>query len=753
MECRTPLTMKMECPPAPPPPVTTPGRSTGSPAIGGGGGVGSGSGQSSSQDGSLKENQANRYADRVRNSPGFRRRYGDSQREDYRNNKRHPQQHQSHQHQSQQQQQQHPPPLPIPKQRLPLPKNAVLLSLIQASEPARRRAEVEAPPTPQKVEDNTTSCLNTIQVGSETPSPGNRGGTGGGGGATSSFNTLPKFTRPSPLFLDGSSSGEFETNNNTNTNSHTTTHHHHHHTSSTSSGLVGSQPDDEEHKIRVGTYLEGGPCGTYAVAVKSGLLVYPTLFEHTLPSALNGLTRKNKNNNNTTTNQNNNGDNDEDLMKRNVEELVKQHRARTFTTQQQKEKDLQQQQQQQSEKRKKNHKKKDANNTDIINGEKGETTAPEQESISSPLHHQNDNILENNSTTTNNSSSSTTSPLHTELGISHTWEDENLEVQVASIRPFPSASSTMVLKPKKPQQSPTTLLLYPQDSTSSSCSSGSSSSTVTSPQGTSIIMNDNDNDDTTTTNNNNNGIFGEQGESTTSRCMEKMTAASDPGTGTGGLMSTSALMRLASLSENHDENENDDGDVGLAVSLTISISDEDDTDNNIGDLLANSVRTMPTKRSQSVVGVGEQRRSTSPLSASHRVPTTTSSGNTKDVATKFVRHFSQGYNVNNNNNNNKNGNHHTNKTKKSISDSASSPTNNNNNSNGIMDEFERPLIRLKYGDRVQVVSMDSRGWVKLARGYGYIRLENDKQLVKGEREGGISILFLISTNVCVFVII
>lgn len=50
---------------------------------------------------------------------------------------------------------------------------------------------------------------------------------------------------------------------------------------------------------------------------------------------------------------------------------------------------------------------------------------------------------------------------------------------------------------------------------------------------------------------------------------------------------------------------------------------------------------------------------------------------------------------------------------------------------GGEDDFERPLIRLKYGDRVQVVSMDSRGWVKLARGYGYIRLENDKQLVKG----------------------
>jgi hypothetical protein len=48
------------------------------------------------------------------------------------------------------------------------------------------------------------------------------------------------------------------------------------------------------------------------------------------------------------------------------------------------------------------------------------------------------------------------------------------------------------------------------------------------------------------------------------------------------------------------------------------------------------------------------------------------------------------------------------------------------------DDFDRPLIRLKYGDRLQVVSMDSRGWVKLARGYGYIRLQNGKQLVKGE---------------------
>lgn len=44
--------------------------------------------------------------------------------------------------------------------------------------------------------------------------------------------------------------------------------------------------------------------------------------------------------------------------------------------------------------------------------------------------------------------------------------------------------------------------------------------------------------------------------------------------------------------------------------------------------------------------------------------------------------------------------------------------------------FEGSFIRLKYGDRVQVVSFDPRGWVKLARGYGYISLQNDKQLVK-----------------------
>mmetsp|Transcript_26453 Transcript_26453/g.56836 ORF Transcript_26453/g.56836 Transcript_26453/m.56836 type:complete len:120 (+) Transcript_26453:218-577(+) len=59
MECRTPLTMKIELPPPPPPPGTP------APPV-------------SSSD-VQKENHQNQYADRVRNSPGFRRRYGHQQ--------------------------------------------------------------------------------------------------------------------------------------------------------------------------------------------------------------------------------------------------------------------------------------------------------------------------------------------------------------------------------------------------------------------------------------------------------------------------------------------------------------------------------------------------------------------------------------------------------------------------------------------------------------------------------------------------
>jgi hypothetical protein len=119
-------------------------------------------------------------------------------------------------------------------QRLPLPKNAVLLSLIQASEPARRRHAEEIP---------------TSLSEDPSPSPSKEG---------------VKYSKPSPLFVDN-------------------------HAASSPVSVRFEDPmysmldhHDQERKIRVGAYLEGGPCGTYAVAAKTGLLVYPTLFEHSL---------------------------------------------------------------------------------------------------------------------------------------------------------------------------------------------------------------------------------------------------------------------------------------------------------------------------------------------------------------------------------------------------------------------------------------------------------------------------------------
>lgn len=44
---------------------------------------------------------------------------------------------------------------------------------------------------------------------------------------------------------------------------------------------------------------------------------------------------------------------------------------------------------------------------------------------------------------------------------------------------------------------------------------------------------------------------------------------------------------------------------------------------------------------------------------------------------------------------------------------------------------ETAPVQLKYGDRVQIVSLGDGDWAKLARGYGYIRA-NARQLVKGE---------------------
>ena len=112
MECRTPLEMKVEVPPPPP-------------------------GQSSTPEAYHKENQPQHE----RMSPALLRRQQLVQNRYGR----------------------HPPnltpPKPAPpqsiKQRLPLPKNAVLLSLIQASEPARRRTNVHSPPNvPPEINHN-----------------------------------------------------------------------------------------------------------------------------------------------------------------------------------------------------------------------------------------------------------------------------------------------------------------------------------------------------------------------------------------------------------------------------------------------------------------------------------------------------------------------------------------------------------------------------------------------------------------------
>jgi len=406
MECRTPLEMKVEVPPPPP-------------------------GQSSTPEAFHKENQPQHE----RMSPALLRRQQLVQNRYGR----------------------HPPNLTPPKppppqsikQRLPLPKNAVLLSLIQASEPARRRTNVDSPPdVPPQI--NRESSTEKFQV-SPAPAPP----------ATppSTKILLPKFSKSSALFVDTGLTAP-----------------------SSSSECKNDDDDNEEHQIRVGTYLEGGPCGTYAVAVKTGLLVYPTLFEHALPNSVG--------NNNSKVVSSSIAD-QADHWKRDVDELVK----NSYWKKQQ----LQMKQQ-------------------------------ECEDKKLPSRTQ----------------SSKFSSTHFEGRADDEWEAE------ASI------------------------------------------------------------DDE---------------------------------------VKSSIGMRLtASLSIENSENRDDDLP---ASSSTFSPNDD-----------SNLNRTVPLTNTMS-----------------------------------FTRQLSV-------------------------------PITPQRHKTDSFDDFDRPLIRLKYGDRVQVVSMDSRGWVKLARGYGYIRLQNDKQLVK-----------------------
>jgi hypothetical protein len=637
-----------------------------------------------------KENQKNQYAERVKNSPGWRRRYGvESPANQYNNNFNNNNNNQYNNNYSKRggnasntNSMNHHPPQPVPKVRLPLPKNAVLLSLIQASEPARRRAEVEAPSTPQKAHDDSLMSPPRLSfsaaggIGNTNSQSGGGGlvlagsGSGSGGGGGGSGGALPQFSRPSPLFLD---------------KSHSSDQHDSFLGGGTGSGgggggfVIDNSADDEEHKIRVGTYLEGGPCGTYAVAVKTGLLVYPTLFEHTLPSALSGLRGRGVvggNGGGGGAGDSSGGvgrsleEEEIDVMKRDVEQVVKNYyREGVMKNEKKVEEEAAAAAAALAAKRKKEGKKASTSKSGGTNTTN--TIAPDGGGGSSSSER---NLA--------------------------TWvechEDEKVETHCRT--EFLDGRLT-----------PTDVVVSEHDD-------------------------DDDDDDDEDDNENDEGTTEEDTEEDGEE-NDQFTSMSDPGVvRTASLMdskNTISAMALKSIYRGGTTEKTAAGGVGgsaaagdseataeLSFSLTISEDENDTGDNNNNN---NNNEDEECDSTECDVGVSTTiRRSQSTASQS---TTPTRSNDTSSIAMggkKFVRHFSVGaYPAQTMS--------QSERKKKSLS-STSGGVNENKD-----DDFERPLIRLKYGDRVQVVSMDSRGWVKLARGYGYIRLENDKQLVKGER--------------------
>jgi len=544
MECRAPLVARIDVPPpagggtcgaAPPPPPA------GDPPAG----------RENNQSGGESA-----WSSRVRNSPGFRRRYGNQYGLDPRPAGGPPQGGAGGGGQAGRPQQ--------IKHRLPLPKNAVLLSLIQVSEPARRRMEVEAPPTPEKDGGGADG-------GSRTPSP--RDGA------------LPRFSQPSPLFLNGSprAGGERPGVVGPGDGPHLDL-------------TLGGSLDDEERKIRVGTYLEGGPCGTYAVASKSGLLVYPTLFEHTLPDAMRG-------------------DRDNDVA-RGVEDIVKKHRSRS------------------------RGKKKAAagEERDADGGRRNSLGAERTDFL--PGGDGRDDLL--HSISEGRRSHETL----VEPSASH----DAIEARASSLEHdvpdlLPAGLSAMSLSNDEEGDAE-----FPD---------------VFPPAGGPLLA----------------PAAGRAGGAGAG--MERLTAMSDPG-----------LSLSVSLTSDDDDGEPslDDGDADAADASTDADASADGS--FLVDRLNISTRSTPVKRLRSAA--------ISPVK----------SKDDSSTLRRFARHFTTGH-------------------VPGGGGARKSPHGGRDGGEGSDEnEFERPLVRLKYGDRVQVVSMDGRGWVKLARGYGYIRLENDKQLVK-----------------------
>jgi hypothetical protein len=650
-----------------------------------------------------KENQSSLYADRVRNSPGWRRRYGhleeyenkvhggygggSSNTSNRHNNARSPG---------------HPPP-PAPKIRLPLPKNAVLLSLIQASEPARRRAEVEAPATPQRsgeCNNHQRAITTSLSLfGGESPRFPSSTTTGG-----------PN-PRSTPLFHNDTGGGEHHHQVIDNSNTFGTTSGQHH--------LQGasSSVDDEEHKIRVGTYLEGGPCGTYAVAVRAGLLVYPTLFEHTLPSSL----RKQQGGNNSGGGGGGGGgigqlggggglsDYDADAVTRDVEKVMKNYYKESAAAAGMKD-------------RKRLADSTAAATTTVIDDEQqqnnkegvgGGSKSPSFAEWTKPLSEspgRSPTPTISNKVNSKSVSSTTpprpprrlegTPPLTTKLVKQHNENNSNVEVEHC----LETKTTTNSIKLVESHEDENVEMMSMNDTSQHTTTDLAGDNIDLPPEFEEEEDDDNDNE--------------EEEKKREEGCYDDniMTLSdSIKGGGEVGFSSSATTFgsgetdgtRTSSPQMSGDDDDVMDGgegvddyDVGVGLSVSYNEdSDDDDYDDENKDSLSDIGPSGSNGRapcSPRLRPQGYYSRSSSDVG--------TSTVETKSMK-KLARQLSQG----------------------AVSLSAQKKK-----SLDLLDEFQRPLIRLKYGDRVQVVSMDMRGWVKLARGYGYIRLENDKQLVKGQ---------------------
>ncbi|KAL7482737.1 hypothetical protein ACHAW6_008396 [Cyclotella cf. meneghiniana] len=418
------------------------------------------------------------------------------------------------------QQQQPLPPKQFVTQRLPLPKNAVLLSLIQASEPARRR----------QAEEPQQSNLPPVLPSSPSEDDASKNnGSNGKSGALSLYNSkevMPKYSKPSPLFLDTTASSSYDNTTEQNNTS--------------SLGIMIDNHNDEEQKIRVGTYLEGGPCGTYAVAVKTGLLVYPTLFEHNIRNSAD----------------------EEDGVTRDVEELVK---------------------------------------TSYRNKYFSKRGFAEKKSLKG-------------------------------CGLP---------------RSTSCASSTSVATSIARKEKTAEITLEQYDADEHTLEENMAVEAQFNPKSVYVNGRDSDDDEART-----------PGETT----LERNSALSDP----GGSKPTHLLPVAALLPKS------------------------------------------PIDSSQSHSTAKGEIHRTKP----HSPPRATIDASLFASGTPIINNADPALSA-------------TLKLRRQFSLGSENPL-----PASLDSDFDRPLIRLKYGDRVQVVSMDSRGWVKLARGYGYIRLENDKQLVK-----------------------